>query len=159
SVLVDEGVAEDDELARDGDQGCLCGFAGGTQASVEGAHVGIETNGREGGEIKDAPHARSSTEDNSRALAFARLIGDRSHAGEHAALFGGDAAELGQTGDQSSRGDEAEAWDRGQDVIATGETLIGPDAGEDRRIERFDILVCAFDAAIQLALEELDGGR
>ena len=42
--------------------------------------------------------------------------------------------------------------------VAAGEALLGLDAGEDRRIERSDISVCALDATIQLALEEPDSG-
>src|SRR5262245_10128705 len=111
SILGDQRVCKDDELARDGDDGGLWGFADGSQALVEGMHIGIEAGSREGGEIEDGSYARASAEDDARTLAFTRLIGDRSKAGEHAALFGSDAAELGETGDQGCCGDEAEAWD------------------------------------------------
>src|SRR5262249_25205345 len=136
SILADQRVCKDDELASNGDDGGLWGLSGGSQALVEGVHIGIEAGSRERGEIGNGSDARAVAEDDARTLAFTRLIGDRSKAGEHAGLFGGDAAELGETGDQGCRGDEAEAWDRGQDGVATREALVGCDALEDCRIER-----------------------
>src|SRR3974390_2190001 len=124
AILADQGVGEDDELAGDGDEGGLWRFAGGSQALVEGAHIGIEARGAEGGEIEDAAHAGAAAEDDASAVAFSRLIGDRREAGEHSALFGGDAAELGETSDQDCRGEEAEAWDRGQDGVAPRQILV-----------------------------------
>src|SRR4029079_5381299 len=120
AVVTDEGVGEDHELAGDGDEGDLCGFSIVAQALVEGTHVGVEARGAKCREVESAAHGRASAEDDACTLTFARLIGDRSQAGEQAALFGGDAAEFAETGDQDGRGDETEAWYRSQDGVAAG---------------------------------------
>src|SRR4029077_11821866 len=91
-------------------------------------------------------------------LAVARLICDRSEAGQHADLFGGRAAELGQAGDKC-RGDcEAEARDRGQDGITSGQAGVGLDALEDLAVECGNILAGSADAAVPPTLAETPPG-
>src|SRR5690349_19373861 len=68
SVLDDEGIGEDDELAGHRDDGDLGGLAVSDKAIEEGFHIGIEAGCRDGGEIQNAPHVGSATPDDADAL-------------------------------------------------------------------------------------------
>src|SRR5688572_24660437 len=57
SILADERIGEDDELAGNRDEGGLGRFASGSQPLVEGADVGIKPGCREGGEIEGPSQA------------------------------------------------------------------------------------------------------
>ena len=45
AIFADQGVSEDHELARDGDEGDLGRFSNGPQSAVERTHVGIKPRG------------------------------------------------------------------------------------------------------------------
>jgi len=114
--------------------------------------------GAEGREIENAAYSRATAPDDANAVALARLVGDRSEAGQHTDLLGGQAADLSKAGDEGGRDRKTEARDRGQDGITPGQPVVGLDALEDLAVERCEILVSSDDATLELTLEELTLG-
>ena len=158
SVLSDEGIGEDDELSCDGNVGELCGFSFSDQVVVASFHGGVESGGADGCEIEAPPDAGSAAEDDTNALSLSGIVGDRREACEEGCLLAVQGAELGKIGDEGCGGDEAEAWDGGENVIACAEARVGSEAGQDLGIDGCDILAAALDAAFELAREELSLG-
>src|ERR1700738_252034 len=115
SILADQGICEDRELSSDGDKGDFRWLSAGPETPVEGLHVGIEASGAEGCEIENTAHGRSSAPDDANAIALARLICDRGEAGEHADLLGGQAADLGEPGDDGCGSNKRHTRDRSED--------------------------------------------
>lgn len=82
TVLADEGVGQNQQLAHDGDEGDLGLFSGGAQASIEGSEVVIAAAGGERGHVEDAPHRGAAASDVAFTAAFPAVGTNGRQAGE-----------------------------------------------------------------------------
>src|SRR5882762_8815521 len=119
----------------------------------EDFNVGVETAGRDGGEVEDFANDCSAAPDGAHAVTLTGIVGDGSKACKRAGLFVADGSKLGQACDERFGDDRTEAWDRGENGIALGQAVIGLDAFECLAPDRGDMDGQLLDPAGELTLQ------
>jgi hypothetical protein len=104
TVLADEGVGQNQQLAHDRGEGDLGLFAGGAQASIEGSKVVIAAAGGEGGHVEDGPHRGAAASDVAFTAAFAAVGSNGRQAGEQGGGLVRAHAEFAEADDERRRG-------------------------------------------------------
>jgi hypothetical protein len=116
----DEGVEDDHELAHGGGERELLGFAGGDQASVEGAQCRVVPDRAQGRHVEHRAHVVAAAPDRATPLHQAAVARERRHPDQRGDGTAIELAELRQQGEQEGgKGVRAGRWKRCQEPFST----------------------------------------
>src|SRR6516225_3093636 len=125
SIIAKHSVEGCDHFSHDGDDDDLGFFVGGGEAFVEGFEGGTVTACAEGGHVEDVTDRHPTTIDAAVSLELAAVEVIRCEADEGGDLFAAHLPEFWQQGDECEGQHGADAWHRGQQLIALSESNIG----------------------------------
>src|SRR5262249_21163859 len=125
STIAEHSVEGCDHFSHDGDDDDLGFFVGGGEALVEGFEGGTVTACTEGGHVKDVTDRHPTTVDAAVSLELAAVEVIWCEADEGGDLFAAHLPEFWQQGDEREGQHGADAWHRGQQLIALSESHIG----------------------------------
>ncbi len=145
SVVADEGVGEHEDLAGDGDDGNLGGFASGLEGGIEGFHGGAMADRGDGGLVETDADLGASAADVADAGVFAAVVVEGGQADEGSDRLAVFLPQLRKVGDEGAGHLGADAGDGLQDLVAGFEGLRG-----------IDDLVHAVFEFLDLVFEEVD---
>src|SRR6516165_10802497 len=139
STIAEHGVEGCDHFSHDGDDDDLGFFVGGDEAFVEGFEGGTVTACAEGGHVEDVTDRHPTTIDAAVSLELAAVEVIRCEADEGGDLFAAHLPEFWQQGDEREGQHRADAWHRGQQLIALSESHIGGNHLGQALVEEADI--------------------
>ena len=125
STIAEHSVEGCDHFSHDGHDEDLGFFVGGDEAIVEGFEGGTVTACTEGGHVKDVTDRHPTTIDAAVSLELAAVEVIGCEADEGGDLFAAHLPEFWQQGDEREGQHGADAWHRGQQLIALSESNIG----------------------------------
>src|SRR5262245_29334967 len=124
STIAEHSVEGCDHFSHDGDDDDLGFFVGGGEAFVEGFEGGTVTACAEGGHVEDVTDRHPTTVDAAVSLELAAVEVIGCEADEGGDLFAAHLPEFWQQGDEREGQHRADAWHRGQQLIALSESTI-----------------------------------
>src|SRR5215831_2184201 len=139
STIAEHRVEGCDHFSHDGDADDLGFFVGGGEAFVEGFEGGTVTACAEGGHVEDVTDWHPTTIDAAVSLEFASVEVIGCEADEGGDLFAAHLPEFWQQGDEREGQHGADAWHRGQQLIALSESHIGGNHLGQALVEEADI--------------------
>src|SRR6186713_3476435 len=139
--MAQDGVEDGEELARDSYDSDDLRLAGGDQASTEGLEDGVVAAGDEGSHEEGGAHALAAAGNHALALPLAGLAHEGGETGKRGDLSAPERSQLRHLGDESARGDRADAWNGGEQVFALAPHWRAPDAGIDFGIDLAQFLL------------------
>src|SRR5262249_42448371 len=139
STIAEHSVEGCDHFSHDGDDDDLGFFIGGGEAFVEGFEGGTVTACAEGGHVEDVTDRHPTTIDAAMSLELAAVEVIWCEADEGGDLLAAHLPELGQQGDERDGQHRADAWHRGQQLIALSENNIGGNHLGHALVEEADI--------------------
>src|SRR5215468_338644 len=125
STIAEHSVEGCDHFSHDGDDDDLGFFVGGGEAFVEGFEGGTVTACAEGGHVEDVTDRHPTTIDAAVSLELSAVEVIWCEADEGGDLFTAHLPEFWQQGDEREGQHGADAWHRGQQLIALSEGKIG----------------------------------
>ena len=128
AVCAEEGVEQAGKPAHDSDESNFVRFAVGGEALVAGLGGRLVANRGHGGHVEQVAGLGAATTDGAAAAVLAGVAVEGGEAEEGGGLAAAEAAEFGHGGAEGGGVDGAEAWDRLDDGVATGEFGVGSDA-------------------------------
>ena len=135
SIIAEHSVEGCDHFSHHGHDDDLGFFVGGGEAFVEGLEGGTVTACAEGGHVEDVTNRHPATVDAAVSLELAAVEVIWCEADEGGDLFAAHLPEFWQQGDECDSQHRADAWHRGQQLIALSESNIGGN-GRQPRTER-----------------------
>ena len=137
-----DGVEDDDELARTGDEGLLAGFAGGSELGVIRGDDRVGAAGDQGGHIEAGMHGDAAAGDGAAGAQRAAVAVDRGDVDQRGDLAAAEMAEFREFGDLGAQRRLADArlqartWTRvhGEDSTAAAadwDLTVNASAGDD----------------------------
>ena len=128
AVFAEEGVEQADEPAHDGDEGDFVGLAVGGEALVAELGGRLATDRGQGRHVEQMAGLGPAATDGAGAAVLAGVAVEGGEAQQRGGLTAAQGAEFGHAGTEASGVDGAEAGDRLNDGVATGEHGVGRDA-------------------------------
>ena len=125
STIAEHGVEGCDHFSHDGDDDDLGFFVGVGEAIVEGFEGGTVSACAEGGHVEDVTDRHPTTVDAAVSLELAAVEVIGCEADEGGDLFAAHLPKFWQQGDERDSQHWADAWHRGQQLIALSESHIG----------------------------------
>src|SRR5262249_303985 len=125
STIAEHSVEGCDHFSHDGDDDDLGFFVGGGEAFVEGFEGGTVSARAEGGHVGGGTDRQPPTLDAAGALEVPGCEVRWCKGEEGGDLFGGHLPEFWEQGDEREGQHGADAWHRGQQLIALSESNIG----------------------------------
>src|SRR6516225_2768442 len=125
STIAEHSVEGCDHFSHDGHDDDLGFFVGGDEAIVEGFEGGTVTACAEGSHVEDVTDRHPTTIDAAVSLELAAVEVIWCEADEGGDLFAAHLPEFWQQGDEREGQHRADAWHRGQQLIALSESHIG----------------------------------
>src|SRR6516162_5624193 len=139
STIAEHSVEGCDHFSHDGHDDDLGFFVGGDEAIVEGFEGGTVTACTDGGHVKDVTDRHPTTIDAAVSLELAAVEVIWCEADEGGDLFAAHLPEFWQQGDEREGQHRADAWHRGQQLIALSESHIGGNHLGQALVEEADI--------------------
>ena len=139
STIAEHRVEGCDHFSHDGDDDDLGFFVGVGEAIVEGLEGGTVTACTEGGHVKDVTDRHPTTIDAAVSLELAAVEVIWCEADEGGDLLAAHLPEFWQQGDEREGQHGADAWHRGQQLIALSESHIGGNHLGQALVEEADI--------------------
>src|SRR5499427_5604049 len=139
SRIAEHSVEGCDHFSHDGDDDDLGFFVGGGEAFVEGLEGGTVTACAEGGHVEDVTDRHPTTIDAAVSLELAAVEVIWCEADEGGDLLAAHLPEFWQQGDEREGQHRADAWHRGQQLIALSESNIGGNHLGQALVEETDI--------------------
>ncbi len=137
-----QSVGQDEDLARDGDEGDFTGLAARLEGGVEGFHGGAVADGGDGGLVQCDPDFAASAADVSDAVGGAAVVGEGSQADEGGDGLSRTLSEFGQVHQEGTGHLGADADDGLQDGVFGFERF---GVGDDAIHAAFEILDLFFE--------------
>ena len=167
AVCAEEGVEQAGKPAHDSDESNFVRFAVGGEALVAGLGGRLVADRGHGGHVEQVAGLGAATTDGAAAAVLAGVAVEGGEAEEGGGLAAAEAAEFGHGGAEGGGVDGAEAWDRLDDGVATGEFGVGSDAvahaavaGSDVGLEGFgDGAEAAGGLGVELGGELAEGAE
>ena len=113
----EHGVEDGEELPHAGDEGDLGEFARCDEPSMKGADDGVEARGDESAHVQDLADLSSSAPNDPSATQRAAVAVERSHSDESGDLLVGEGSKFRGEGQERSRQDLADTWDRAKQLV------------------------------------------
>ena len=135
------GVEDDQQLARDGDDGDLGVTGSGEDVAVVGGQPRDMPHGGQRRHVEGLAHAPAPAADVALAAEGAAVVVEGSQAGERGNGLARAVAEFGQMGNQRDGRDRADAGRRLQKLAQGGKFARGDDLGIDARLQLLDLRV------------------
>lgn len=148
---LEERVEEDEEFASDGDEGDFGGFTSEAETLIEGFEVVVVAGGDESSLVEEAAGGSAAAGDVFVARASAAVVDDGGDAGELGNGAWGEAAELGQVGEQAGGDAQADAGDQAEGLdLVVEQRRFGLQELGDARIEFQQALLQPAALGVQL---------
>src|SRR5262249_24264031 len=148
SAIAEHSVAGCEHLSHDGQDDDLASFVVGDEASVEGCEGWTVRDWTEGGHVKDVTDRHPATIDAAVSLELAAVEVIWCEADEGGDLLAAHLPEFWQQRDEREGQHRADAWHRGQQLIALSESTIGGDNLGPALLEEADIALQSILSAL-----------
>src|SRR5262245_63068549 len=139
SIVAEHSVEGCNHFSHDGDDDDLGFFVGVGKAIVEGLEGGTVSACAEGGHVEDITDRHPTTVDAAVSLELAAVEVIGCEADEGGDLFAAHLPEFWQQGDEGEGQHGADAWHRGQQLIALSESTVGGNHLGQALVEEADI--------------------
>jgi hypothetical protein len=156
-VVLEEGVAEDDEFAHDCGYGDLGGLSGGDERLVFGLETGVAADRDEGRHVEDLAQACAAAADEAHAFPLAAFAGDVGEADKACGFPAFESSEFRHLDQQGESGGGSDAWNADEALEARPEAGIGLGEAGEFGVDDDELGGDLFEALRCLTLEQGDG--